>query len=293
MGGACVVTVAGLGLAWLLAHPDGPESTAIPANVAVGAAVLLVGLGGLPQLGAVPSSRLVGVVGAIWAVAALTTAWVRAADQAGVGVLRLDVGRFADSAHAGAPDLVAAGCAVLVVGWAVADLITETRIPVAAVAILAGVGLLATSISGHPGQTTWGPVLVGLHALAAAWWCGTLLALAVAVRGRSGWARALPVFSSRAQWAVGVIALTGVIAGIIEIGVGWVLVDTGYGRLLIAKSVGLVILVGIAAWHRSRWLPEVRRHRGSESTAIRRAAVEIAVMAVVIGLAVGLSATAP
>ncbi|MET9202397.1 CopD family protein, partial [Gordonia sp. NPDC003585] len=103
----------------------------------------------------------------------------------------------------------------------------------------------------------------------------------------------LPAFSQRAPWAVGVVAVTGVVAGLVEVGGVTELVTTGYGRVLLAKSVGLCVLLGIAWWHRTRWVPAAQRHRRTEAASIRSGVVEMLVMAVVLGLAAGLSATSP
>jgi len=143
-----------------------------------------------------------------------------------------------------------------------------------------------------------GPIVVGAHALAAAWWCGALAALAATVRGRAGWATALPRYSGLALWAVVVLAVTGVVAAVVNLGVvdgaGMpVLWATGYGRVVLAKAAALVALIGLAAVHRRRWVPRAQGHRAQADESLRRAAVEVAVMAVALGLAAGLAATAP
>ena len=295
---ACVPVMAGgLVLAALLGEAGGSadivDGFAAPAVVALAAAVLLVGLGGLPALGATPSSTAIGVTGGVWAAASLVAAWTRAADQVGTGIGEVGVGQFSEVMSHGAPDLVAAVCALAVVGWACADLLTGTGIPVQLVAVLGGVGLVAVAISAHPGTHAVMPVLVAVHALAAAWWCGTLAALVLTVRGRSGWASGLPRFSELAAWAVLALVLTGVVSAVIELGSVPALVTTGYGLVVVGKSAGLVALVALAARHRAGWVPDAARHRSTQAQSLRRAAVQLAVMALVLGLAVGLSVTAP
>ena len=179
------------------------------------------------------------------------------------------------------------------VGVAVVVLTGRAAPPIPVIAVLAAIGVLAGSVSGHPGTHAVGPVLIGVHAVAAAWWCGTLAAMVLTVRGRSGWATTLPAFSARAIWVVAVIVLTGVIDGIIEVGGPNQLLDNGYGRVLIAKAAGAAVLIGLGARHRSRWVPAADRHRMPERSSVRLAARELIVMGVVLGLAVGLSTTAP
>ncbi|WAC58167.1 CopD family protein [Gordonia sp. SL306] len=290
--GALLAMFTGLGVCWILAAPGGPEALAVPSTAAVGAAVLLVGLGALPGLGLRPSVRVIGVTGGVWCVAALVSAWMRTADQAGESSLSVSVGQFADTLGEGAPEVVELIAAVLVVAVASVQLAGRMHPPVAAYAVLGAIGLLAAAITGHPSQTAVGPLLIGAHALAAAWWCGCLAAMLVTIRGRAGWTTALPVFSRRAVWAVAVIAATGAITGLMEVGLGE-LVGSGYGRILLAKVAGTVALVVLGARHRRAWVPAVIRHRSSEATSIRLAVGELMVMAVVLGLAVGLSTTAP
>ncbi|WP_055477045.1 copper resistance D family protein [Gordonia sp. HS-NH1] len=289
-----VVTLAGgLVVSWLLARPDGPDLVAVPTTLALGVSVVLLGLGALPTVDAEPSTRVIGLLAGVWVLAVLVSAWIRTADRAGTEVLEVTAGDFGDVLFSGAPEMVALVVALLIVVWVVLDLLTGIEIPVLVVGALAAIGVLATSIAGHAGNDSWGPFLIGAHALAAAWWCGLLAAMLITVRGRSGWARSLPVFSGRAPWAVGLLTVTGVVSGLVEIGGPADLVSSGYGRILLAKAAVLAILVGLAAWHRRRWLPAVQRHRSSETASVRAAVVELAIMAVALGLAAGLSATPP
>lgn len=283
----------GLVVSWLLARPDGPDLVAVPTTLALGVSVTLLGLGALPTVDAEPSSRVIGLLAGVWVLAVLVSAWVRTADRAGVEVLDVKAGDFGDVLFSGAPEMVALVAGVLILAWVVLDLLTGIEIPVLVVGALAAIGVLAASIAGHAGNDSWGPFLIGAHALAAAWWCGLLAAMLLSVRGRSGWARSLPVFSGRAPWAVGVLTVTGLISGLIEVDGPANLVSSGYGRILLAKAAVLTILVGLAVWHRRRWLPAVQRHRSSEPASVRAAVVELAIMAVALGLAAGLSATAP
>ncbi|GAC84562.1 copper resistance protein CopD [Gordonia paraffinivorans] len=287
------VLFAGLLASWLLARPDGPDPVALPATLALGVSVLVLGLGFLPTVDAEPSVRLIGALAGVWVVATLLSAWVRTADRAGVDLPDVTAGDFAEVLGSGTSEIVALVVGLLIVVWAALDLLTGVDIPVLVVGALAGIGVLATAIAGHAGNTAIGPVLVGAHALAAAWWCGVLAAMALSVRGRSGWARSLPTFSRYAIWAVGVIAVSGVAAAFTQLDAVSALVTTGYGRILIAKALVLAVLIAVAMWHRRRWLPAVERHRTTEDSSIRNAVIEIVLMAVVLGLAAGLSATAP
>ncbi|MDH3017391.1 CopD family protein [Gordonia alkanivorans] len=287
------VLFAGLLVSWLLARPDGPDTVALPATLALGVSVVVLGLGLLPTVDAEPASTWIGALAGVWVVATLISAWVRTADRSGKDVFDVSAADFGEVLTSGASEMVALVTGLLIVMWAVLDLLTAVEVSVLVVGALAAIGVLATAIAGHAGNNAIGPFLVGAHALAAAWWCGLLAAMVLSVRGRSGWARSLPVFSQRAPWSVGVIAVTGVVAALTEIDGLSALGTTGYGRILVAKGVMLAALVGVAAWHRRRWVPAVARHRQTETASIRNAVVELMLMAVVLGLAAGLSATAP
>ncbi|MDL9935999.1 CopD family protein [Gordonia sp. ABSL1-1] len=290
---ALPVLLVGVGVCWVLARPDGPGAVALPASIALGASTVLLGLGALPSLGAQPSTRIIGVLAALWLSASVVAGWLRTADQSGVAAVDVDIDQFGTAMSSGAAELVSAAAALLILAWVSVDLLTAVVIGVRAVAVVAAVGVLATAVGGHASLHVWGPVLVGAHALAAAWWCGTLAAMVLTLRGRSGWAATLPEFSRFAVWAVGVIAATGVIVGVVEVGGITELATTGYGRILLAKLAGLSALAGLGWWHRRTWVPAASRHRMSEAVSVRHGVAEVMLMAVVLGLAAGLSATAP
>lgn len=66
-------------------------------------------------------------------------------------------------------------------------------------------------------------------------------------------------FSPIALGCVVAIALTGVVQAIVEVGSFGALVDTGFGRAVLAKGVLLAALIGLGWANRSRLLPALRR----------------------------------
>lgn len=98
------------------------------------------------------------------------------------------------------------------------------------------------------------------HLLAAGVWIGGLAALLAGVRGAPGEDKAVAVrcFSAVALVAVAVVAGTGTVRALDEVGSWSALLDTGYGRLVTVKIVLLVVLVGLAAVNRYRNVPEAR-----------------------------------
>lgn len=295
---AGAVPAAGVGvlLCWVIARPSGPEIESVATVVALLASVTVLGLSSLRVLGGDPVApavlRLAALLSGLWFVSALFAAWLGVAERTGRGAASVGLSEFLEVSSA-TPALVAAGCALLVtVLSAVWIRRPAMAVPEAAAAVTA-LGLLIGPVTGHLGQQTGGAVAVAVHVLAAGWWCGALAALALTVRGRKGWATSLPLFSGYAQWCVLALFLTGLVAAYLELDSWDDLVGTGYGRVVLAKSVGLALLVLVAFEQRRSWLPAARSHRVGEEVSLRRAIVEVVLMAVVIGLAAGLGTTAP
>ena len=286
---AAVLAVAvGVALAWLLARP---EPSAWADGLSLTAASLLFGLGMLGLVDAEPSPDAVAVVAAIWGATSLVAAWLQVAQRVGVSAFEVGVGDFTTGVESGLPIVVCVLGSLSVLAWAWWTSRGPAQINAYVVAAIAAVGILVTSVTGHAGQSSWVPLVVGAHAIAAAWWIGSLGALVLTVRGRGGWARSLPAFSERALPVVAVLTATGVIAAVARIGVGAQWWDTGYGRILVAKLVLLIAAAALARWHRTAWLAKARRHGVDEATSIRNAGIEVTLLSVVLGLAAALATT--
>lgn len=154
----------------------------------------------------------------------------------------------------------------------------------------AGLGTLSLGLVGHAGASLDHINAVNamaLHLVAVTVWAGGLLAIAllagrmddevlgVVVRRYSPWALA----------AVVSLALSGLISAGIRLS-GWGdLVTTGYGRVVLAKALGLVVLAVLGALQRAR-LGERLRFR-------HLALTEGVLMAAVIGASIALGRSAP
>jgi putative copper resistance protein D len=122
-------------------------------------------------------------------------------------------------------------------------------------------GFAARTITGHLSENTWGAVMIALHALAAAVWCGGLAALAVTIRHRGQWARVLPRFSQVSVVCVGVLFTSGVVGALLESGSPMAWYATAHGRLLLGKAATLVALVVLGWRNRTMWVPAARAHQ--------------------------------
>jgi copper transport protein len=98
-----------------------------------------------------------------------------------------------------------------------------------------------------------------LHMLAAGVWVGGLVWLLLGLRGLDGPARTAAVrrFSQLAFAAVAVIAVTGVLRAVPEVGSLGALVSTSFGVTLLIKSGLFAVLMGIAWRNRYRLVPKL------------------------------------
>jgi copper transport protein len=127
------------------------------------------------------------------------------------------------------------------------------RLVIDVVVALIGLGLVATFIyAGHAHTGRWvGLAMVTdvVHVGAAGVWLGGLCALAVTLANPKPSAEAryaLARFVFVAAPAIALVAFSGVVQSVRQVGTVSALVDTGYGRLLLAK-VAIVIAILIAA----------------------------------------------
>src|SRR5690348_4038802 len=98
-----------------------------------------------------------------------------------------------------------------------------------------------------------------LHMLAAGVWVGGLVWLLLGLRNLDGTARTAAVrrFSQMAFAAVAIIAVTGVLRAVPEVGSLAALVSTSFGVVLLVKSSLFAVLMGIAWRNRYRLVPKL------------------------------------
>ena len=165
---------------------------------------------------------------------------------------------------------------------------------------VAMVAVVLGAASGHPAVID--PRLAlpanALHLGAAAIWIGGVLLLTVLPdhpeTAEGGWSytQVASRVSSRAFLAVGVIIGTALLQDLVFLGGVGNLLTTRYGQLLVAKSLGLTLLIGFGAWHRWKTLPKLVQtgDQGPLRLAVR---VEILVLIGVVLLAAWLAMTPP
>jgi copper transport protein len=163
--------------------------------------------------------------------------------------------------------------------------------------VLGVAGLFTWPLAGHPAASPAPAVSVlvdAVHLGSMAVWLGGLVMLAVFLLHRADereLGAILPVWSRWAALAVAALLLAGAVQALIEVGNLDALLNTSYGRLLLAKVGLFVLVIAVAAYSRQL----IRRRTAAQRPApVRRAIwVELAVTAVVLGLSATLVQTTP
>ena len=154
-----------------------------------------------------------------------------------------------------------------------------------AAAVAVTIALAVTwPLAGHSAATTHPAVTVALnvvHLLAMVVWLGGLVGLLVG-SGEPGQqaalGRALPRFSSVALGCVATLVVTGVLLAWSEVGTLSALTPTAYGRVLLAKVGGVLVLVALGnsarVWVERHGIPPSSRAEvGAPASAVPAAAV--------------------
>ncbi|MER7014003.1 CopD family protein [Saccharopolyspora sp. NPDC000359] len=241
--------------------------------------------------------RITVITALVWMLAALVSLVLQAAelspDRAVTFQLIVD---YVANVPAGPGLLASAGAGLACAALGLLAIRFGESVPAELRTIVALLGLLPIPLTGH--ATDWryhdfSMISMELHVIGAAMWTGGLAAVAVFVAPRRGLlAEALPRFSKLATTAFVVVGASGLFNGLMTLlitpNVGLLgLVTTGYGQIIVAKAVCLVVLGAVAAQMRFRLLPLIARHQ--HTALLGWAAAEVAVMGVAYGLGVVLS----
>ncbi|TDD29053.1 CopD family protein [Kribbella turkmenica] len=236
------------------------------------------------------------VTAGVWAVASIGGLITSAAVILGVPLSHL-----ADHAPmAGELDQVRALAAAVVLTAVLAVVLSGCRTIRRArfALVLTAAALTGPLLTGHGAierTGVWSVLATGsliAHVFAATVWIGGLGAVLRYARERP----AVERFSRLALICAITTGGTGLLTGEIHLGGredGWGLitqwVTTGYGALVLAKSVAFAFLVTFGWWHRRTTMPELVA--GDPAAFRRLAMVELVIMAGTVGLAVALSRT--
>lgn len=129
--------------------------------------------------------------------------------------------------------------------------------------LVAGVGLAAvTAAAGHPWTSSSRPVALVAdvaHQVFVGSWLGGVVALLVSVRLLVDRTALVQRFSTLSLFTAAGTLLTGVVSGFLNVRELSGLTGTGYGQLLILKTVGFTVLCGFGWLNRNRYLPALER----------------------------------
>ncbi|WBB94550.1 copper resistance protein CopC [Verrucosispora sp. WMMC514] len=163
--------------------------------------------------------------------------------------------------------------------------------------VLAVGALFTWPIAGHPAASPAPAVSVlvdTVHLGGMAVWLGGLVMLAVFLLPRADereLGAILPIWSRWAALAVSALLLAGTVQALIEVATPAALVNTTYGRLVLAKIGLFVLVIAVAAY--SRHLVRTRV-AASRPAPVRRAIwAELAITAIVLGVSATLVQTTP
>ncbi len=163
--------------------------------------------------------------------------------------------------------------------------------------VLAVGALFTWPIAGHPAASPAPAVSVlvdTVHLGGMAVWLGGLVMLAVFLLRRADereLGAILPIWSRWAALAVSALLLAGTVQALIEVATPAALVNTTYGRLVLAKIGLFVLVIAVAAY--SRHLVRTRV-AASRPAPVRRAIwAELAITAIVLGVSATLVQTTP
>nr|QLJ99702.1 copper resistance protein CopC/CopD [Micromonospora carbonacea] len=164
-------------------------------------------------------------------------------------------------------------------------------------AVLGGATLFTWPLAGHPAASPAPAVSVvvdAVHLGSMAVWLGGLVMLGgflLRLADERELGAILPVWSRWAALSVAALLLAGTVQALIEVATPSALLDTTYGRLVLAKIVLFALVIAVAAYSRAL----VRRRTAPAHPApVRRAVwVELAITAVVLGVTATLVQTPP
>jgi copper transport protein len=281
--------------------PQGPSPWPSPLYV-ISRFGLYVGLSGL--LGSAwvwtlatsePPEGTQGYLWSLWAVAAAGVITLGAAQaiDAGVGLDRLLTTPLGRALWWRALPIGAAGATLAV---AAALPARARRIPLLILGVVSLGAVLAHTLASHAGagSSPWRwPNIVDqwVHFSSVGVWMGGLAALLVAVRGVPNEDKTIAVrrFSTGAGVAIGVVAVTGVLRAVDEVGTWSALLSTDFGRIVLLKGGLLIVLATLGAINRYRTVPLVLKTlRGLRCVGGAELAVAASVLAVT-GLLTGLA----
>ncbi|MGD9866004.1 MAG: copper resistance CopC/CopD family protein [Pseudodonghicola sp.] len=189
---------------------------------------------------------------------------------------------------------------VMLVALACALLALVARDALARLLSLIGLltGGVALALSGHASaaepQWLMRPAVFA-HAFAIAFWIGALLPMGLALRADTADATAvLRRFSNTIPYVVALLVASGITLAVVQVQQPSALIETSYGRLLLAKLALLVLLFGLAAFNRWKLTePAQKNEAAAKRHLVRSIVIETVLVLAILGIAAGWRFTPP
>jgi putative copper resistance protein D len=292
LGDAGVLTRWGLPLSRLVMD----LSECVTVGTLLMAALLLPGEKGELGAEAVEYLRACSWMAAVWSVAAAVNLIFTLSDALGQPVGQVVGGNELSSYVGQLPQGTALMLVVLMtVVIALLSRTTTTSGAALGLLVLSFVALLPAPLTGHSATSPDHEVAVtgvALHVAAVVPWVGGLgLVGWYAMTGGDRLELVANRFSRMALVCYVLVGVSGVANAIVRLPALSALWESNYGRLMLVKALCFAFLGWLGHLHRSRTLPAVARRK--PRAFMRLAAVEVAVMAGTVGVAVALAKTAP
>lgn len=239
--------------------------------------------------------RLATATGTVWVVAGLVTLLLLISNVSGIG-LGDPVYLRVVTDNVWSIDLFRVGFLSLLVasGATIGSAVVRTRTGMAWMAALAIIALLPLALAGHAGGSASHDTAVNslaVHLASTFVWAGGLAAILILWPVlTSSTTVVVRRYSVLAAWCLAAVAASGLLNGAVRLGeVGQI--ASRYGVLLVIKAV---LLGGLAvAGLRMRTSIIKRLEEGEEGVFRRLAALEVGLMALAMGIGVGLSRSQP
>lgn len=275
-----------------LARVLGDLAAAATVGLLVGGVVLVPNRGRVLQGQARRLVLLGGRAAAVWCALTVSTAVLTVSDVTGVPLRDLSTLVDPDVVLALPQIRAALLTATMTAVVALAARAAGTHLAAAVVLVLTVLALTPGLTSGHSGHGS-SPVLASsvlvVHVVAVSVWVGGLGVVLLLARAPG------PVLTAAVTRYSPVALVCYLLVGLSGLASGWLWLGgvqdlaTGYGAIVLAKTVAFGVLGLLGAGHRRRTLPLLRQGRAGALT--RLAAVELTVMLLAITLAVVLSRT--
>ncbi len=245
-------------------------------------------------------ARLVAFGLGATAITALLWLWAAASEMSGQNWIQAAsvIPKVLIATHFGHVWLARLAAMAILAGLLAVNWLPNSRLRKGIAAVFGLVLLVSLAATGHAANDSRGMLVQGVHLLAAGIWFGGLWALRLALlsTGDTGFAhRVTERFGFVALFAVGVIAVSGVLNALVHAPHASMLLGTDYGGFLIGKTVLFAAALIFAAVNRWGFLPRLAGDsaEGYAHLSLVRSVATEAIIVMMILLLAGFVATTP